>query len=251
MKEEEFKTLLIKALDMPEVLEKIKSFLAREDVGAPKNIPEKRLLTENSELKSQLEVLEKQLSRNATEISDLESQKRKLQKEIEKLQKDNDELLCMNAEAKELAVKAKKEKEELNAKLKPFEKICKMLEIYAKIPSKVKDSLKNLLGKGSPEELISCSLRQSNLENLWESGRVLATRQDYESAKFIGKLLEFMIEFYEKFNSSAEMLPVKIGEVFDDRKHIHSENKNRVKVTEVVLPGLVVSGSICLKAVVR
>ncbi len=237
MKEEEFKNLLVKALDMPEILEKIKSLLSRDEGAALKNAGEKKLQIEIAELKSFL--LEKD-----DEISNLESSNRKLLKENDKLRD------ALNDE-KDLSSKLRKERDESKVKLKPFEKICRMMEVYAKIPPKVKDGLKNLLAKGSPEELISCSLRQGNLENLWESGRILAMRQDYDSAKKIGELLEFMIESYARFNSSAEKLSIKIGETFDDRKHIHSENKNRVKVTEVLLPGLVVKGSVCLKGVVR
>lgn len=244
MKEEEFKTLLIKALDMPEVWEKIKSLLSHGEEVSLNNVGDKKLQAENAELKSLL-------SEKDNEISDLESQNKSFQKDNEKLKKENEKLRDSLDDEKKLSLKLKKERDELKVELKPFEKICKMLEIYAKISSKVKDSLKNLLGKGSPEELISCSLRQGNLENLWESGRVLAMRQDYDSAKKIGELLEFMIESYARFNSSAEKLSVKIGESFDDRKHIHSENKNRVKIAEVLLPGLVVKGTVCLKGVVR
>ena len=242
---EEFKTQLIEALEMPEVMEKIKSFLVCSDTaGSFKDVGEKKLPVENAALK-------RLLSEKDNGISDLESQKRKLLKENEKLQKDNDKLRESLEYEKNISSKLKKERDELKSGLKPFEKICQILNVYAKIPSKVKDSLKNLLGKGSPEELISCSLRQGNLENLWEAGRILAMRQDYDSAKKIGELLEFMIESYTRFNSSAEMLPVKVGENFDDRKHIHSENKNRVKVTEILLPGLLLKGTVCLKTVVR
>ena len=244
MKEEEFKNLLVKALDMPEILEKIKSLLSRDEGAALKNDGNKKLQVENAELK-------RLLSEKDEEISVLELQIKKMKKDSEKRQEEYDRLCNSLDNEKNLSSKLMKERDESKVKLKPFEKICRMMEVYAKIPPKVKDGLKNLLAKGSPEELISCSLRQGNLENLWESGRILAMRQDYDSAQKIGELLEFMIESYARFNSSAEKLSIKIGETFDDRKHIHSENKNRVKVTEVLLPGLVVKGSVCLKGVVR
>ena len=258
MKEEEFNKLLMKALDMPEIIEKIKKlFWGSTASSIPQSDDEQytQLLSakngEMSKLKEQLDSLKMQLSAKDDEISNLKLQNKNLQKENGNLQKENDKLSVQLAEAIEWPQKMKNEIDGLSVRLKPFERISKVLDVYARIPSKTKDSLKNLLGKGSPEELISCSLRQSNLENLWELGRVLVSRQDYESAKAIGKMIEFMIEIYEKFNSSAEMLSVKIGESFDDRKHIHCENKNRVKVTEVLLPGLIINGSICLKAVVR
>ena len=241
MEKEAFSDMLLDVLKDSKVSKKVQQLLAKtsnENDGCldnAKKISEytdklKKIREENEILKTEIDDLKTQLRESNGKVSDLDSRNKKLQK-------DNDKL--------------KNENSELNAALKPFAKICKMLDAYTQIPPKVKDSVKNLLGKGSPEELISCSLRQGNLENLWESGRVLAMRQEYSSAKTIGVLLEIMIELYEKFNSSAKMLSVRIGENFDDRKHIHCENKNRVKITEVLLPGLLLKETVSLKAIVR
>ena len=167
MKEEEFNKLLMKALDMPEIIEKIKKlFWCSTASSIPQSDGEQYtqlLSAKNGEMpkfKEQLDSLKMQLSAKDDEISNLKLQNKNLQKENDKLQKENDKLSVQLAEAIERPQKMKNEIEGLSARLKPFERISKVLDVYARIPSKTKDSLKNLLGKGSPEELISCSLNK-------------------------------------------------------------------------------------------
>lgn len=245
--DKEFMNKLMKALENSQIIEKIQeilSFESKASVNRKKNIENGVDCEQNGKISEELCFYKKQLD-------SLELENNKLVKERDCLlnQKQKNELMIqqLKNECKqmqnELAV-AKKS-------LLPYAGLIKVTDAYENLPIKIKNAMKNLLGKGAPEELIACGLRQSYLSNFWEAARMYAMNQEYDIARGLGILFEFLVDVYEKTNSAAEKLNVKIGESFDDKKHIHCEGKNRVKVTEILMKGLVINETVVLKAIVR
>lgn len=254
--EKDFVKKLLKALENDKVIEKLKESIS--SASEEQNNYSVESIDRSEELQRSIDSLTNLNKKLSAENDELKNQVKSLDRENDKLASERDALysqkLKIEAECKMYRDSAKQATEELKiAKdaVSPFANLARIISVCENLPSKTKTSLKNLIGKGSPEEIIACGLRQSCLQSFWETARLSAMDKEFDIAQGLGEIFEYLVETYEKINRSAEMLDVKVGVAFDDKKHIHCEGKTRVKVTEVLVKGLVVNGDVLLKAIVR
>lgn len=132
-----------------------------------------------------------------------------------------------------------------------FHEIIWTMKVVEELSDKVRMELKNLLGEATPEDIIGCGLRLSNLQNFWETARMHAVNGDLEIARKLGKIFSYMISVFPKTNANAQKVEVSVGDQFDDKMHLHCEGKSRVMVQEILVDGLVLKGEVTLKAIVR
>ncbi len=132
-----------------------------------------------------------------------------------------------------------------------FREIVKTMKVVEELPDKVKMELKNLLGEATPEDIVGCGLRLSNLQNFWEVARMHAVNGELEIARKLGKIFSYMISVFPKTNVNAQKVEVSVGDQFDDKMHLHCEGKSRLLIQEVLVDGLMLKGEVTLKAIVR
>lgn len=210
MEQEEFENMLLEALKDLKFCKKVQRLL-----GKPSN--EEECLDDEKKIKE----CNEKLKNAQAECSKLKGQNENLQKKLK----------------------------ETKDALKPFEPLIEIMQIYQDLPDSVKKTLRNVLSDNF-EDFIVCGTDLSRIRNFAETIRIYTTKKEFDLAEQMGKILKYFISIYEGMNDKAKELKVKVGESFDDEKHIHCEGKNRVKVTRVLACGLMLKGEVCLKALV-
>lgn len=231
MEQEEFENMLLEALKNSKICKKVQCLLGKssneeecsDDAKKIKECNEKlkRAQDECLNLKKQNEILQNDLAQNRNQLKEVSNSVRDLKAKL-------------------------KETEDA---LKPFEPVIEIMQIYQDLPDSVKKTLRNILSDNF-EDFIVCGTDLSRIKNFAETVRIYTTKKEIDLAEQMGKILKYFISIYEGMNDKAKELKVKVGESFDDEKHIHCEGKNRVKVTRVLACGLMLKGEVCLKALV-
>ncbi len=187
-------------------------------------------------------------------IEQLKSHLEQERKKVAELEIKNADYKLRNEEFQEL----KKRNAEMEERLleqsvleEQFREIVKTMKVVEELPDKVKMELKNLLGEATPEDIVGCGLRLSNLQNFWEVARMHAVNGELEIARKLGKIFSYMISIFPKTNANAQKVEVSVGDQFDDKMHLHCEGKSRVMVQEVLVDGLMLNGDVKLQAIVR
>lgn len=235
MNKEEFSAMLLEVLKDFKFCKKVLHLLKKssDDEDKCSNLTKSNESIENNK-NEQNEFLKS--------IETLNNKNEKLQKELNltatKLKDADNEIQLLKSKLKKA-----------NDTLKPFESLLEVIQIYQQLPDVVKKTLKNILNDKA-ESFIVCGTDLSRIKNFAETIRIYTTQKEYDLAEQMNYILKYFISIYETINDKAKELKVKIGESFDDEKHIHCEGKNRVKVTRVLACGLMLKGEVCLKALV-
>lgn len=187
-------------------------------------------------------------------IEELKSHLERERKRVAELEIKNADYKLRSEEFQELKNRNAEMEEQLHEQstlAEQFREIVKTKKVVEELPDKVRMELKNLLGEATPEDIIGCGLRLSNLKNFWETARMHAVNGDLEIARKLGEIFSYMISVFPKTNANAQKIEVSVGDLFDDKMHLHCDGKSRVMVQEVLVDGLVVKGEVEVKAIVR
>ena len=267
MKEEEFKNLLLQALEDDDVVRRLKEIF--RDKGIPSG-PEIRSEEPGDELRKELAGLrgrvqqqESALASKTEEIKGLRAQVERQNQELDDktftIQKSEKTINDLNDQIQRMeqsyddALKEKEKKlqekeeerkkatDELAGYQSCFQKPWALFESYKSLSEKARGQLSSIISVSSPLTFIASLSEFSHLESLWENIKYMILNGG--RTEDTQKLTEIFVYFFNLMNDSIpepvyKMIPERTGVRFDDTKHIRGFGSTAQGVVkEIQLPG--------------